>query len=268
MVTTRSKRSKSPSRRKQSKSPAKASNGGSSSNGNGRSSANGDAARVTTTSVFLFAPNIIGYVRILLLLAAFWYANRDPILFMTLFGLSFGLDVLDGPVARALGQSTRFGAALDLLTDKFSGPGLFCILTSMYTDYAAALTLLLMLDAASHWFHMQATLLRGSTSHKIIDPTQNVVVRLFYGSKPFFAWTCLGHEMFLCALYLRWWALDGRSAALAPLAGPLTWAARAFFPSFVSKSIVHVFQLISACEGIAKLDAERITKERGKAKKE
>ena len=216
--------------------------------------------------MFLFAPNLIGYVRIILLLAAFYYANRDPVLFMTLFGLSFGLDVLDGPVARALGQSTRFGAALDLLTDKFSGPGLFCILTSMYTEYAAALTLLLMLDAASHWFHMQATLLRGATSHKNIDPSVNVVVRTFYGHKGFFAWTCLGHEIFLCLLYLRWWALNG-SATLAPFADHFRWAAATFFPSFVTKSFVHVCQLISACEGIAKLDAERLTRERGKANK-
>ena len=36
--------------------------------------------------------------------------------FIGLYALSFGLDVIDGPVARALGQSTKFGAALDMLT--------------------------------------------------------------------------------------------------------------------------------------------------------
>ena len=65
--------------------------------------------------VWLFAPNLIGYARVALLVAAVLVstspARTDA--FFALYFLSYALDAVDGPVARALGQTTRFGAVLD-----------------------------------------------------------------------------------------------------------------------------------------------------------
>ena len=103
--------------------------------------------------VFAYIPNIIGnsidckmrwkrlnstpdYTRLALLFSAFYFSLSDYKLFLYLYVSSFALDVVDGHVARALHQSTystnfrlrtlihlfqasRFGAALDMLADKY-----------------------------------------------------------------------------------------------------------------------------------------------------
>lgn len=45
-----------------------------------------------------------------------------------LYGLSCLLDAVDGPVARALGQTSKFGAVLDMVTDRcaFSSTSVCC----------------------------------------------------------------------------------------------------------------------------------------------
>eukprot|EP00164_Ancoracysta_twista_P002861 GFYU01003809.1.p1 GENE.GFYU01003809.1~~GFYU01003809.1.p1 ORF type:complete len:254 (+),score=55.25 GFYU01003809.1:78-839(+) len=232
-------------------------------------------------NIFLFVPQLIGYTRIACLFAAF-YNIDDYQLFLTLYCVSFGLDVLDGPAARYFGQSTYFGAALDMLTDKFSTPALFATLSRLYPHLMNIFVVLMILDVASHYFHLYAALLRGFTSHKNTDKTQNWLVRLFYGSKPFFAWTCLGHEVFLVLFYLanftggqEYFAVDvpvpgGVDGAagvalsimfphLVPIGSTVSLGVFHIFilltfPSFISKSLVHVAQLMSACEGIASYD--------------
>ena len=64
--------------------------------------ANHDSSR-QTQSVFLFVPNLIGYLRVVLAIAAFYYI-RQPLLFLPLYAGSCLLDALDGTAARALGQ--------------------------------------------------------------------------------------------------------------------------------------------------------------------
>ena len=54
--------------------------------------------------VVLFIPNLIGYVRIALGVAAFGFVD-NPLVFCSLYFTSQGLDALDGVCARACGQS-------------------------------------------------------------------------------------------------------------------------------------------------------------------
>lgn len=112
---------------------------------------------IDPSGIFLYAPNIIGYCRIALLLGSFVFIRERPRSFLALYGASVGLDMVDGPVARHLGQSTRFGAALDMLTDKFSSPAILLMLGSQYPQYVEVFVLCLVLDVASHYFHLQAT---------------------------------------------------------------------------------------------------------------
>eukprot|EP01108_Squamamoeba_japonica_P009036 TRINITY_DN8274_c0_g1_i1.p1 TRINITY_DN8274_c0_g1~~TRINITY_DN8274_c0_g1_i1.p1 ORF type:complete len:232 (-),score=77.14 TRINITY_DN8274_c0_g1_i1:31-657(-) len=198
--------------------------------------------------VFLFVPQLIGYVRMAALLGGVFFIHSDPQLFIILYMISFGLDVIDGPVARVLGQSTQFGAALDMLTDKMSTPILLMELALLYPTYRAFLRAALLLDIVSHYFLLQNTLLQGRTSHKAIGDDQTWLLRLFYRNKPFFAWTCLGHEAFTVLLFVSYHFPN-------PL---LTYLTLFFAPNFATKVAVHVFQLLSSCEGIARLDRERI----------
>ena len=72
--------------------------------------------RPSTWPVLLFVPNLIGYVRVVAALAAF--ASLDggaggALRFASLYALSYLLDAVDGPAARALKQATAFGALLE-----------------------------------------------------------------------------------------------------------------------------------------------------------
>ncbi|KAG7479859.1 CDP-diacylglycerol-inositol 3-phosphatidyltransferase 1 [Solea senegalensis] len=66
--------------------------------------------------VLLFWPNIIGYIRIALVFAA-WTYFETPTLFVPLYSVSITLDGVDGWLARRLGQTSKFGAWLDVVVD-------------------------------------------------------------------------------------------------------------------------------------------------------
>merc|ERR1719411_1285648 len=134
-------------------------------------------------------------------LISFFFIYDRPFAFIVCYFLSFFLDVFDGPVARYFGQSTLFGAALDMLTDKFTTPALCMALVNLYPEYAVLFTFTLVLDIVSHYFHIQETLLSGRTHHKNIEEDKNFLIKLFYGNKMFFGWTCLGYEGFLLVCY-------------------------------------------------------------------
>eukprot|EP00897_Mesotaenium_endlicherianum_P005571 jgi/Mesen1/5041/ME000025S04438 len=68
--------------------------------------------------VLLYWPNIIDYVRILIVLAAFTMAGPErPTMFAGLYIVCFALDAVDGIVARAFKQVSAFGAFLDVALD-------------------------------------------------------------------------------------------------------------------------------------------------------
>ena len=71
-------------------------------------------------NVFLFVPNIIGYVRIILMFVAFFFMTNPEkyLLTVSCYMLSQLLDAFDGHAARMLGQTSKFGAMLDQLTDR------------------------------------------------------------------------------------------------------------------------------------------------------
>ncbi|KAM8768529.1 uncharacterized protein AB9X84_022727 isoform 1-T1 [Acanthopagrus schlegelii] len=77
--------------------------------------------------VLLYWPNVIGYIRIGLVLAA-WAASETPALFVPLYSASTALDGVDGWLARRLGQSSRFGAWLDVVVDNMGRGMLWSLL--------------------------------------------------------------------------------------------------------------------------------------------
>jgi CDP-diacylglycerol--inositol 3-phosphatidyltransferase len=113
------------------------------------------------TPVWLFVPNLIGYVRVVTGLAAFAYAFDGPApgvpawaAFFVLYGISYALDAVDGVAARALKQTSQFGAVLDMVTDRFCTAGLLAVLSRLYPSMQAAFLYLMVLDIVSHWAQM------------------------------------------------------------------------------------------------------------------
>lgn len=118
---------------------------------------------VTAANVLLYYPNLIGYIRVLFMAIAFYYASiKDSnwMLSTIFYGLAFFGDVVDGYVARAFNQCSEFGGVLDMVTDRVSTGGLLAILIPLYPQYAFSFVMLIVLDISSHWFHVMSV-----TSH-------------------------------------------------------------------------------------------------------
>ena len=86
----------------------------------------------------------------------------------------------------------------------------------------------------------------------------NFIVRFYYQKFYFFAYLCIGNELFYVIVYLL--AFEDEFSTV--VTSVLHQAFRVAFPGFVLKQIVNVFQLLSAAEGIA--DADVIQKNRVK----
>jgi len=196
-----------------------------------------DLATAQPENVFLFIPNLIGqsrstrtssspvaknaslsgYSRVILAGVALHYMSYHPKYCTLAYGISCLLDAVDGHAARALGQTSKFGAVLDMVTDRcvFRMPMyrsqraegicrfrcttscLLCYLASAYPDYAILFQFLIALDFSSHYMHMYrcvvsimsdrlkltssySSLATGSRSHKTVTSDVSRILWLYY----------------------------------------------------------------------------------------
>jgi CDP-diacylglycerol--inositol 3-phosphatidyltransferase len=96
------------------------------------------------------------------------------------------LDALDGAAARKFKQSTKFGAVLDMVTDRCTTSCLLVFLASAFPRWAILFQILMSLDIASHYIHMFATLSMGGAnqSHKQVRGTGPLakILQLYYSN--------------------------------------------------------------------------------------
>ncbi|KAH6851240.1 CDP-alcohol phosphatidyltransferase-domain-containing protein [Chaetomium sp. MPI-CAGE-AT-0009] len=176
---------------------------------NGNGTAHVAAARGTVEegpqeNIFLLWPNIIGYSRIVLAIASLYYMPLHPRTCSLLYSVSCLLDALDGYAARLFEQSTRFGAVLDMVTDRCTTSCLLVFLSSAFPRWAILFQSLISLDFASHYMHMYATLAMGGVdnSHKNVDKSRSRILSLYYTNKTVLFIACALNEAFFIALYL------------------------------------------------------------------
>nr|CCC92629.1 unnamed protein product [Trypanosoma congolense IL3000] len=133
--------------------------------------------------VFLFYPNLIGYLRVFLALTSFCILGRLPVLFLLCYTVSFVLDAVDGVVARRLGQCSQFGAVLDMVTDRASTVGLLIALVHVLQPLpgwgATLFAFLAFLDISSHFCRMYVSLSTGCNSHKDVSTSSFALMRFF-----------------------------------------------------------------------------------------
>ncbi|XP_031381497.1 CDP-diacylglycerol--inositol 3-phosphatidyltransferase 1-like isoform X2 [Punica granatum] len=150
-------------------------------------------------SVYLYIPNVIGYLRVLMNCVAFGVCFSNKRLFSVLYFLSFVFDGIDGWCARRFNQVSTFGAVLDMVTDRISTACLLVILSNVYRPGMIFL-LLLALDIASHWFQMYSTFLSGKVSHKDVKDSTSWLFKLYYGYRPFMAYCCVACEVLVSSV--------------------------------------------------------------------
>jgi len=161
-----------------------------------------------------------------------------------------------GHAARLLGQISKFGAMLDMLTDRCATMCLLTTLSTFYPSFMFLFQLSMTIDIACHWLHLHTSLLQGATSHKFVDPTGNYWMRLYYTDRKVLFSMCAGNELFYASLYLAHFT-----------SGPLYLfyiIAVITFPVAVAKSGIALLQGYLAAVNIVGVD----TKEREALKKE
>ena len=102
------------------------------------------------------------------------------------------LDALDGHAARLLNQCSKFGAMLDMLTDRCATMCLLTTLSTFYPSFMFLFQLSMTIDISCHWLHVHTSLLQGSTSHKFVDPTGNYWMKLYYTDRRVLFAMCAG----------------------------------------------------------------------------
>ena len=151
-------------------------------------------ARSVDENVFLFVPNLIGYSRVVLAGASLYYMPIHPKVCTALYALSCLLDAVDGQAARALGQTSKFGAVLDMVTDRCTTACLLCFLSTAYPRLQLLFQFLITLDFSSHYIHMYScvslprqrlladvrSLVTGSSSHKAVTSDVSRILWLYY----------------------------------------------------------------------------------------
>ena len=67
-------------------------------------------------------------------------------------------------------------------------------LSVLYPSYIFVFQMLIGLDLSSHWLSMTATHATGQSSHKAIDLSKNVFLKLYYTSRPVLFSVCAANE--------------------------------------------------------------------------
>ncbi|XP_023238317.1 CDP-diacylglycerol--inositol 3-phosphatidyltransferase [Centruroides vittatus] len=213
-------------------------------------------------NIFLFVPNLIGYARIILAFISFYYMPFDHVKASFCYLLSGLLDAFDGYAARWLNQATKFGAILDQLTDRCATMCLLVALSYFYPSYMFLFQLSMTIDIASHWIHLQTSLMQGKTNHKFIDSAENPVMKIYYTSRPILFTMCAGNELFYCMLYLLHFT-EGPTILGLGLFRLITIISAPV--SFV-KTLISLLQMIIACMNLGIIDTKERSKQAEKEK--
>ena len=200
---------------------------------------------------------------------------------VVLYMASFVGDLFDGWAARKLDQTSSYGSVLDMVTDRCATMGFLFILAlefshspvkgnrilAPWSQVSACLGLAL-LDIASHWFQMYASLAVSTAHHKSEKGNEgrHFLVQWFYKYYWFFGYLCVGTEFSYILVYIQC-QLDQTSTNPLTLLGllPLSLflvqrlvsiALSICLPACFLKQLVNVAQLCSACHAIAVYDAQ------------
>nr|CAB3229333.1 CDP-diacylglycerol--inositol 3-phosphatidyltransferase [Phallusia mammillata] len=209
---------------------------------------------VTAKNILLFVPNLIGYVRIILAIASFYYMPFDYVMASSCYLLSGFLDAFDGHAARLLNQGTKFGAMLDQLTDRAATACLVVTLAHFYPKYMMWFQLSMALDIVSHWLHLHTSLMKGSSSHKSMGLDSNPIMKVYYTSRPVLFVMCAGNELFFAMLYL----LHFTEGPLVPVLGLSVIRLILYIstPIMIVKAFISLIHLVDASVRLATIDAD------------
>lgn len=209
--------------------------------------------------ILLYVPNLIGYGRVILLILTYWCMIDHYILAVTFYSISSILDAFDGLAARMLNQSSKFGALLDMLTDRAATTCLIMCLCHFYPKYMFLFQLWVFLDITSHWAHQLASVIRGENSHKSKqnDAKRHFILRLYYTSRFFLFTLCAMTEVFFCSLYALNFTPGFKILSFLGIkAGFFKILLIVSTPFMLLKTSISLIHLLDACWSLACIESE------------
>lgn len=198
----------------------------------------------TKKTILLYAPNIITYLRVLLLFAAIGCAFKSGILTFVIIFIGGNLDAVDGYLARKFRQISNTGAIFDLVLDRLYTLLYAVGLSILYPNFWVFFLGLAMLDMSSHFAHIYYTGLRGLKNHKCSAHSQNGIFQYYYSNRFFLFLCCFTYDMWFGFVYLmHWYHFNFIIAAILICT-----------PGFLIKIYMHFIQLLAAINGSLALD--------------
>ncbi|CRH02406.1 CDP-diacylglycerol--inositol 3-phosphatidyltransferase, putative [Plasmodium relictum] len=152
-------------------------------------------------NVYLYIPNIIGYIRVILALLGFMVCQQNLLIFIIFYSTSQILDALDGWTARKFNQTSVFGQILDQITDRLSTSLLYLLISSVYDKYIILIGLIMIADIGGHYFHSTSCAIAGNKTHKKIEKG-NRFLKLYYERQSVMVICIIAYESFLISTYL------------------------------------------------------------------
>jgi CDP-diacylglycerol--inositol 3-phosphatidyltransferase len=153
--------------------------------------------------VVFYIPNIVGYVRFVLILMALYFMVEKPLFTFFLCVSSVSMDALDGFLARRLNQSSKLGTILDYALDRATVAAFFFGLGTIYPKYLVVFVICMALDIVSHFFHLKSVEIQGKPNHKHIGANEPLLIRIYYLNKFNLTTICIMHDLFLGSLFLH-----------------------------------------------------------------
>jgi CDP-diacylglycerol--inositol 3-phosphatidyltransferase len=200
---------------------------------------------------FVWVPQLIDYARVYFLYLGYIQCADNPWAFAGWYSLSYMLDALDGPAARALGQESHLGYYLDMVIDRISSClGLHLAAVAVaergvpHADVIVPLlyAVMILVEVVSH----AAVVIAGEFlgMHQKSMGHDWTLVRLYLGSKARLFYACASFEA-LC---------------LSVIVGADWWITACFLPGFVFRCLANVSRLmamgISAVSGAGAKEKE------------
>lgn len=184
-----------------------------------------------------YVPNIIDYVRIVLLLVSYYAMYcKHAFYAMTLYGISMVLDHFDGYFARLLNQRTEFGKCLDMIIDRISPIGLIIFICLLDTNVVLLGIALISLDISSHICRIYSFAVNNETNHKETRKSKFELLNKYYrNTYNFMDILIIGQEVTYVAYYL---SLHYKTPSYVYMCT---------LPFLVMKHFINLLQLIDAC---------------------
>ena len=199
-------------------------------------------------NIVCYAPNIISYIRIGLVIYAFY--NFDQCLkFMAFYTASFVAHGIGNIVGKSFKQKTAFGDMVSMIIDRGSTGSLLIMLTSLYPDHKLLFIGSMILDITSHWYLVNSSLAIKLHSHR--NTNEDALINIYYQIPLLIPMIVMFCEQFYLMYYIGHfmpglWNLNGFTLMFHISGGV-----------YLFKQIIHILQIKVSLQRYIKMDQNR-----------